>query len=107
MTREYRARHTTYLSENTSASLGEWAKARGYTVAEAIRALIVRELEPETTGPSGLGDEIAMMHSVAISLPRSLVRDWLGDAALEAGVDVIDAEVIRLIEHARSLSLAE
>ena len=107
MTREYRARHTTYLSESTSASLGDWAKARGYTVAEAIRALIVRELEPESTGSSGLGDEIAMMHSVAISLPRSLVRDWLGDAALEAGTGAIDAEVIRLIEHARSLSPAE
>ena len=102
MTDKSRIKVSTHLSDAVLAGLRAWANARGCTVSEAIRMLITRELEPESLVPSSLNHEVSAMHDVAVALPRGIIRDWLGEAALVAGADRIQAEVIRVIEHARS-----
>ena len=102
MTEKYPVRHSVFLSDSMSAKLADWAKARGHKVPEAIRMMITQALEPDVPAAPSLDQELSVMHDVAVALPRGIVRDWLGEAALGAGADRIQAEVIRVIEHTRS-----
>lgn len=102
MAEKYPVRHSVFLSESMAARLADWAKANGHKVPEALRMLITRQLEPGTLAVPSLADDVSAMHGIPVLLPRGLVRAWLGEAALHGPASEVEAEVIRLIEEARS-----